>query len=118
MARDTRRRPILDSEQRLPSLRRSAYPATEFIEAWPVSFANCLTQERLRVDQRLLLAAEAGPRDNDNGPAACDTCGGDGKCPACHGSGIDQELGEGNCALCLGSGVCPNCLGSGDKRED
>jgi hypothetical protein len=45
----------------------------------------------------------------------CDTCGGDGKCPECFGSGVNIHLDEDEpkCRKCAGTGKCPVCEGTG-----
>src|SRR5579862_850037 len=65
------------------------------------------------------------------GPTGCKECDrpagfitiGDGKCKACHGSGISNFYGaaaslasgkeSNNCERCGGSGICPRCGGGG-----
>ena len=45
----------------------------------------------------------------------CTTCGGDGKCIACDGTGTNTHLNEEEpkCRNCSGTGVCPTCNGTG-----
>jgi hypothetical protein len=52
--------------------------------------------------------------------SGCRECGsglfpGDGKCPACYGSGRNVHLNSERqfCEKCGGSGVCPGCGGDG-----
>ena len=49
----------------------------------------------------------------------CTECGGDGKCHACSGTGVDVGVAvlagyEGDCERCSGMGACPACGGSGE----
>ena len=50
----------------------------------------------------------------------CLTCGGDGHCPSCHGTGkgcVECEGTGKHCAKCNSSGLCPGCNGSGTCSE-
>lgn len=53
----------------------------------------------------------------------CAACGGDGKCNACSGAGVDigtAVMGgtEVDCERCGGMGTCPVCGGSGEVIDD
>ena len=53
----------------------------------------------------------------------CAGCGGDGRCNACGGTGVDLGVAmmggsEVDCDKCGGSGACPACGGSGAVIED
>jgi len=50
----------------------------------------------------------------------CAACGGDGRCNACSGAGIDVGVAvmggsEVDCERCSGAGSCPVCGGSGEE---
>jgi hypothetical protein len=53
----------------------------------------------------------------------CAACGGDGRCNACSGTGVDVGAAvmggsEVDCERCGGVGACPVCGGSGEVIED
>ena len=45
----------------------------------------------------------------------CTTCGGDGKCGQCFGTGTNTHLNEEEpkCSRCSGTGKCTTCNGTG-----
>jgi hypothetical protein len=71
-----------------------------------------LIEEVLEGERGLLMAAP---------PKPCPECGGDGKCNACSGTGVDIAVAvmggyEGDCERCGGTGACPACGGSGEVQ--
>lgn len=48
--------------------------------------------------------------------APCFSCGGEGECQECLGSGRYDGIGD-ICEICDGTGECPMCGGTGEEEE-
>ena len=62
--------------------------------------------------------------DEEDGPEACDACGGSGLCMACNGQGYIPHTcetcgheEEDECSECEGSGCCYACEGTGTTQD-